>query len=227
MADVLGIFLGNTALYILCHSVHERHHELKPRRSVDGTSLLVHGDHRLYKPCPLNRVGYYYVALNFTLQFIVLIGVASFIALAMEVLRCGTADDVERIGDFHALQLQLAGFMKSYLLMKILVAFLTCNFFIWANSPLGKTDNLLAAQVYLTIVGVFFVAIPRQYVELRRFELWQRSDRPAEFVETRPRRVKAVAGFLDAFFIMAVLSVWKVDLPGVLATLEQWLARVM
>lgn len=174
----------------------------------------------------LNRVGYYYVALNFMLQFIVLIGAASFIALAVEVLRCGNADDVEKISDFHSLKLKLGGFTKSYLLMKMLVAFLTCNFFIWSSSPLGKTDNLLAAQVYLTIVGVFFVAVPRQYVELRWYELWQRSDRPAEFVETRPWQVKAIAGFLDAFFIMAVLSVWKADLPGMLAVLEQWIAGI-
>lgn len=173
----------------------------------------------------LNRVGYYYVALNFVLQFIVLLGVASFIALALEVLRCGTADDVERIDDFHVLHVKLAGFTKSYLLMKILVAFLTCNFFIWSSSPLGQTENLLAAQVYLTVVGVFFVAIPRQYVELRWYELWQRSDKPAAFVETRPWKVKAIAGFLDAFFIMAVLSVWKADLPAVLAMVEQWLAQ--
>lgn len=164
-----------------------------------------------------NKVGYYYIALNFLLQFIVLIGVACFLSMAAEVFRCAHPSNVELAGDFSVLQQKLSAFTESYLLMKGLVACLAINMWIWTDSPLGKTGNLLAAQIYLTMVGVFFVAIPRQYVELRWYELWRRADRPVEYVETRPWEVRATAGVLDAFFILSVISIWRVDFSHVVS----------
>lgn len=167
----------------------------------------------------LNRVGYYYVTLNFALLFITLLGVASFFSLAAEVIRAGSASTADRIDSFEILHVKLASFTTGYLLMKALTATYAINYFVWAVSPLGKTDNLLAAQIALTVVGVFFVAMPRHYIELKWYELWQSSGRSFEFADTRPPYVKASASFLDAFFIAAIMSSW-----GIEALIAKWIS---
>lgn len=175
-------------------------------------------------PRSLNRVGYYYLVLNFALLFITLVGCACFLSLAAEVLRAGSANTVDKIDSFEALQVKLESFTRAYLLTKGLAAAYAVNVVVWAVSPLGKTDNLLLAQIALTIVGVFFVAVPRQYIELKWFELWQSSKQPFEYAETRSWKIKATASVLDAFFIAAIMSVWKLDLPGFSERLTKWLS---
>jgi hypothetical protein len=169
----------------------------------------------------LNRVGYYYVALNFSLLFLTLLGVACFLSLAAEVMRAGSAEDPNQIDSFEVLYEKLQSFTVAYLLMKGLAAAYTVNFFIWAVSPLGKTENLLAAQIALTVVGFFFIAVPRQYIELKWFELWSRSGKPFEFRETRSVNAKRLGGLLDALFITSILSAWKFDFPSI----TEWLSR--
>ena len=97
--------------------------------------------------------------------------------------------------------------------------------FVWAFSPLGKTENLLIAQIALTIVGVFFVAVPRQYIELKWYELWQKSSKSFQYVETRPWQVKATVSFLDAFFVASVMGVWGLDLKNIVEGFTKWLTR--
>lgn len=167
----------------------------------------------------LNRVGYYYVALNFSLLFLTLLGIACFLSLSAEVLRAGSSADADRIDSFDDLYVKLHSFTNGYLLAKGLAAAYTANFYIWAVSPLGKTDNLLFAQIAITVVGVFFVAVPRQYIELKWFELWQKSGRPFEYRETRSTYVKTIASLLDAIFITSILGSWGFDFPS----LARWL----
>ena len=169
----------------------------------------------------LNRVGYYYVALNFSLLFLTLLGVACFLSLAAEVMRAGSAEDPDRIDSFDVLYVKLQSFTIAYLLMKGLAATYTVNFFVWAVSPLGKTENLLAAQIALTVVGFFFIAVPRQYIELKWFELWSRSGKPFEYRETRSTEAKRWGGLLDTLFIASILSAWKVDFPSI----AEWFSR--
>jgi hypothetical protein len=90
----------------------------------------------------LNRVGFYYVPLNFCLLFITLLGVACFLSLAAEVFRAGSVRDVAKIGTFEVLQSRLAAFTRGYIYMKALAAAYAVNFFVWAISPLGATGNL-------------------------------------------------------------------------------------
>jgi membrane-associated phospholipid phosphatase len=163
----------------------------------------------------LNRVGYYYVALNFSLLFLTLLGVACFLSLTAEVMRAGSAEDPNRIDSFDVLHVKLQSFTDVYLLMKGLAATYTVNFYVWAVSPLGKTENLLAAEIALTVVGVFFIAVPRQYIELKWFELWHKSGKPFEYRETRSPEAKRWGGFLDALFITSILSAWRFDFPSI------------
>jgi len=159
----------------------------------------------------LNRAGYYYVALNFSLLFITLLGVAAFLSLAAEVIRAGSAETVDRIDSFDVLQVKLKSFTLAYLLAKSLTAAYAVNYFVWAVSPLGRTSNLVAAQIGLTLVGVFFIAVPRHYIELKWYELWRSSGNPFEYTETRPTSVRATASFLDGFFIATIISSWGLE----------------
>lgn len=163
----------------------------------------------------LNRVGYYYVVLNFSLLFLTLLGVSCFLSLTAEVMRAGSAEDPERIDSFDVLHVKLQSFTIAYLLMKGLAATYTVNFYVWAVSPLGKTENLLAAQIVLTVVGAFFIAVPRQYIELKWFELWYKSGKPFEYRETRWPEAKKWGGLLDALFITSILSAWRFDFPSI------------
>jgi hypothetical protein len=156
----------------------------------------------------LNRVGYYYVALNFCLLFITLLGVACFLSLAGEVFRAGSATDAKKIDTFEILYIKLAAFTEGYIYVKALAAAYAVNFFVWGVSPLGSTGNLVAAQIALTIVGVFFIAIPRHYIELRWYDLWHKSGQRFEYVETRSPKAKLVASVLDAFFISLIVGSW-------------------
>lgn len=169
----------------------------------------------------LNRVGYYYVVLNFSLQLFVLIGAACFISMASEVLRVGKVDDVNRIESFKKLECELATFTRGYAFTKGVVATLALNTMIWQLSPLGKTDNLVAAQVLLLVVGIFFVAVPRQFVELKWFELWQTSGQTFNFKDTRPWRTRSLASFLDTIFIGWIISVLGLDAMGVLEAISK------
>ena len=171
----------------------------------------------------LNKVGYYYVALNFSLLFITLLALSCFLTLSAEVLRSGSADSIDKIDDFEVLKSRLESFTKAYLLAKGLVAAYALNVVIWAYSPLGRTDNLLAAQIALTLIGVFFIAVPRQYIELKWFELWQMSGRKFEYSETREWKVRAAASFLDAWFIASIMGIWGLDINGIIARATQWL----
>lgn len=166
-----------------------------------------------------NRVGYYYISLNFALLFITLLGIACFLSLSAEVFRIGNAKSVDKIHSFDVLHVQIRSFTTAYILAKGLAATYLVNYFVWAVSPLGQTDNLLVAQIALTIVGGFFVAVPRQYVEMRWYELWQQSGKSFEFAETRPPRIKAVASFLDAAFIALIFGSWKWD-----AIVAKWIS---
>ena len=166
----------------------------------------------------LNRAGYYYVALNFSLLFITLLGVAAFLSLAAEVIRAGSAETVDRIDSFDVLQVKLKSFTLAYLLAKSLTATYG-NYFVWAVSPLGRTSNLVAAQIGLTIVGVFFIAVPRHYIELKWYELWRSSGKPFEYTETRSTSVRAAASFLDAVFIAPIMSSW-----GLESIIAKWLS---
>lgn len=171
----------------------------------------------------LNKVGYYYVVLNFTLLFITLLGAACFISLAGEVIRAANASALEKIDSFSVLQSELAAFTNTYILAKGITAAYALNIIIWAVSPLGNTSNLLVSQIALSIVGVFFVAIPRQYIELKWFELWESSGKDVAYGDTRPWKIRATASLLDAFFVSVILSTWGLDLMSV----SRWLSNAL
>lgn len=173
----------------------------------------------------LNRVGYYYVVLNFSLLFLTLLGVTCFLSLAFEVLRAGRAEDVSRIDSFDVLGVKLKYYTTAYLLMKCLAATYMTNYFVWASSPLGKTQNLFAALIALSVVGGVFVAIPRQYIELKWYILWSKSGKLFEYADTRPWWVRRIVMLIDTFFVAVLLSQWNFDIPHAIERLGKWLSN--
>ena len=113
----------------------------------------------------LNRAGYYYVALNYSLLFITLFSVFCFFSLAIEVIRIGNALDGHEAVELKVLRQKLEAFTTAYLIAKLLAAAYMLNAYIWKYSPLGKTSNLILAGLALTVIGVFFISIPRLYVD--------------------------------------------------------------
>ena len=169
----------------------------------------------------LNQAGYYYLVLNATLMFLTILTVGSFFSLAVEVLRVGRVLDTGRVTDFAILRNQLETFTKAYLIAKALAATYMINAFVWKYSPLGATTNLAVAGFILTAVGVFFLAVPRLFVELRWFQFALQASRHEDvdedlYRDIRPGRVRLLAHALDVFLIGGFVSAfYEIDLNPV------------
>ncbi len=164
----------------------------------------------------LNRAGYYYVALNFFLLLLTLLGIAAFFSITVEVFRIGNALHAGRVREFPILREKLETFTTAYLLAKLLAATYMVNAFIWKDSPLGQTSNLIVAGLALTIVGVFFLAIPRLFIELKWFQYATLAspgpDDDDAYRDIRPRHVKLWAHVLDVLLIGGfVTAFWELD----------------
>ena len=156
----------------------------------------------------LNLVGYYYILLNFVLLFITALAVFCFFSLAMEVMSVGKAlanGDVDR---FKILRERLEAFTHVYLLTKFIAAMYMINTIVWKDSPLGGdglTVNMLVSGVLLTIIGVFFIAVPRLYVELKWYDYKLRIARDPDaddsFDDLRPRGIRLGSHLLDLLII--------------------------
>jgi hypothetical protein len=159
----------------------------------------------------LNQAGYYYLVLNATLMFLTILTVGSFFTLAVEVLRVGRVLDRGGVTDFAMLREQLETFTKAYLIAKALAATYMVNAFIWKDSPLGATTNLAVAGFILTAVGVFFLAVPRLFVELRWFQFALQAKQAGDvdedlYRDIRPGRVRLLAHALDVVLIGGFVS---------------------
>jgi hypothetical protein len=118
----------------------------------------------------LGGLGVWYVILNFTLGVVVLAGAFSYLALCVACIRVGhgladyspTAPELT----FEELKSNLSTFTSGYLLAKLLTASLMLNSITWRwEHPVGSL-NMIGMGLILSIVGVFFVSVPRYYVEL-------------------------------------------------------------
>jgi hypothetical protein len=168
----------------------------------------------------LNRAGYYYIALNFVLLFVTALAVFCFFSLAIEAMWVGQSLPGGGVTQFKVLRENLAAFTQVYLLTKFIAAVYMINTIIWKDSPLGgngATLNILVAGVLLTIIGVFFIAVPRLYVELKWYEykLSLATADPTEesFDDLRPRGVRLSSHLLDLLIIGTFISAfWGWDL---------------
>jgi hypothetical protein len=124
----------------------------------------------------LTSLGVYYFLLNFTLLLITLVSLAFFMSAFAATVRVASALTAGSRENYPTVTLEsmktkLQTFVGAYLAAKLQVGAYILNFWIWQKSPLGNTANIVVAHVFLVLVGVFFLAIPRNYIELqwRRF----------------------------------------------------------
>jgi len=168
----------------------------------------------------LNRVGFYYIALNFGLLFITALAVFCFFSLAMDAMWAGKSLTAGGVREFRVLRDKLTAFTQVYLMTKAIAALYMINTIIWKDSPLGgggATVNIVVAGGLLTLIGVFFIAVPRLYVELKWFEykLMAATDPDSEpsFDDLRPRGVRLGSHLIDVLVIGAFVSAfWGIDL---------------
>jgi hypothetical protein len=143
----------------------------------------------------LNGAGLYYIVLNFALLFVTFLGGAAFISISIDGIRLSrelldSGTHIEH--DIYALRLNRL--LVAYFFGTLLASCYSINIFIWQESPLGATGNIHVAAAALTALGIFFVAIPKQYIdyvwarfaERRDADIGQRGLEPASIPLPHP-----------------------------------------
>ena len=114
----------------------------------------------------LNAAGLYYIVLNFALLFITFLGGAGFIAVSIDGIRLARELlDSGRPIELDIYELRVKRLLHAYFFGTLLAAAYSINIYIWQLSPLGATKNIHVAATALTALGIFFVAIPKQYID--------------------------------------------------------------
>ncbi len=121
----------------------------------------------------LGGLGVYYIILNYTLLVTCLAGVFSYLSLSVACVRVGPgiADYPSMAPElsFDDIKQSLSAFTNGYLLAKLLTAALMLNTFAWRwEHPVGSL-NMSGMGLGMSVLGVFFVSVPRYYVELEWF----------------------------------------------------------
>lgn len=114
----------------------------------------------------LNAAGLYYIVLNFALLFITFLGGAAFIGVSIDGIRlAGELLDSGTPIDFDIYALRVRRLLVAYFFGTLLIACYAINMLIWQHSPLGTTANIHIAAAILTVLGIFFVAVPKQFID--------------------------------------------------------------
>lgn len=153
----------------------------------------------------LNRVGVYYVVLNFCLMFLTAAATFCFFSMFFDTLRAGHGLRTLPRGtpiDFRMVATRLTTFTEAYLIAKLLCATYIVNVVVWRLSPLGATSNVHAASLALAAMGLFFISFPRYYVELMWREYQLRTGATVDsFKDLRTARERVVVSVVDTLFV--------------------------
>lgn len=164
----------------------------------------------------LGSLGVYYFLLNFVLLIITLISITLFMSIFVSVMAVGQALEAKTEpsdAELTVLEAKLATFTEAYILAKSLTFVYMVNFYLWKSSPLGATQNIFLAFIFLTLFGVLFVSLPRYFVELQwyRFLVRSRQVRANDdiYKDIRPFKIRVFASILDSVLIGGfVFGVW-------------------
>ncbi|MGE0484477.1 MAG: hypothetical protein AB7Q81_10085 [Gammaproteobacteria bacterium] len=166
----------------------------------------------------IGPLGVYYFLINFVLLTITLISITLFMSIFVVGFEIGAALDRYRgtdALDFNVLKIKLSAFTEAYLLGKALAFLYMWNILIWQSSPLGNTENLWVAGLFASLIGVFFISLPRYYIELQWFRYRVRAgllpeDDSEQYQDIRPSHAKFLAMLFDTLIIGGfILSFWK------------------
>lgn len=156
----------------------------------------------------LGPLGVYYFLINFVLLMTTLISITLFMSVFVSVMAVGQALEAKTQpsdAEFAVLEAKLATFTEAYILAKSLTFVYMINYYMWKSSPLGATQNIYLAFIFLTLFGVLFVSLPRYFVELQwyRFLVRTKQVRADEDVykDLRPFKIRVIATLLDNLMI--------------------------
>ena len=156
----------------------------------------------------LNSAGLYYIVLNFTLLFITFLGGAAFIGISIDGIRLSRAllDSATPI-DFRTYGKRLNRLVVAYFFGTLLVFFYAINIIVWKESPLGGTANIDIAGAMLTALGIFFVAIPKRFIEHAWATYTARGRAVAEDEEGQPRALPLPRSWTRSIWVANVLCI--------------------
>ncbi len=164
----------------------------------------------------LGFVFFYYILLNFCLLVATLTFLGCFCSMFLVSISVGDALSYAELSDleFESIRLKMGTFVTVYICAKLLIVAYMINFYIWSASPLAVAqENVLATKVALTIFGIFFISLPRYYIEYQwHLFKWRTPGLRAaisQHDDLRTRRVRTLAFFADTTLIGTfVASVW-------------------
>ncbi len=149
----------------------------------------------------------YYVMLNFALCFVVALGACSFATLMLSALKVGRdlrAEPIEGAEQVTLAQLRsrLSVFSDGYVLAKLQAGFLMLNCYTFRAELIEDSVVMHVAGGITALYGVFFISVPRYFVELEWHLLSARlvaSGKSSALAndDVRSRNVRAVAFGID------------------------------
>jgi hypothetical protein len=161
----------------------------------------------------LNSLGIYYFLLNFTLMFFTIVSLTCYMAAFASVVRVAKALGSYPDGNHITAQemnIRLVSFTVAWIAARFQVAVYVINYWIWQKSDLGKADNLVITRALLMLVGILFLWIPREYIELQWQRFRQRTgvrDDDIDLNSPVDERLRLVAKVLDTVLIGSIFFI--------------------
>lgn len=162
----------------------------------------------------LSPLGIYYALLNFALLAVCIMAALAFLSLFFLCVRFGQIvahQPVTNEVSFETIRGVLSDFTQAYIVMKLLAVTLVLNTHTWKyESPQGSL-NVVAMNVVLLLFGVFFISVPRYYIELEWFyfrekrSLARHDPEDLERDDVRPPNARLVALVADWLFLSGFL----------------------
>lgn len=182
----------------------------------------------------LNSAGLFYIVLNFSLLFLTFLGAAAFIGISIDGIRLSRSlltSDTEI--DFATYKQRLDRLVLAYYWGVLLVACYAVNIIVWKHSPLGGTANIHLAGAMLTLLGIFFVTVPRRFIE-HAWSAYQArkhrasgDDEPPEHQDVLPTETSRVINVVQTLCIVGWLpNFYEIESYMNPYTWFEWLFRI-
>jgi hypothetical protein len=157
----------------------------------------------------IGALGVYYTLLMFSLLAFSLFALAFVFAGFLAGIRIGDAierDGTRRPVSVEELRIRLSTFTQIYILTKLLAAAYMANALTWKWEHPVRSVNFNLLGVLLTAFGIYFISIPRYYIELQWYEAKVKysdltSNVSEEYDDIRPWTVRNIAGVVDTLII--------------------------
>ena len=162
----------------------------------------------------LSSLGVYYALLNFALLSVCVMAALAFLSLLFLCVRFGqiiARQPVTNTVSFETIRCLLSDFTQAYVVMKLLAVTLVLNVYTWRHEHPKGSLNFVAMNAALVLFGVFFISVPRYYIELEWFRFRVARSRAEgtpddlERDDVRPFHARVVAWVADGAILSGFL----------------------